>query len=38
VATLEYALPGASSILSLKGETEGVLSFERYGGRFKIRT
>ena len=36
VATLEYTLPLASSTLSLIEGKEGVLSFEQYGGRYRI--
>jgi hypothetical protein len=38
VATLEYTLPMPSSELSLIEGKDGVLSFEQYGGRFRIRT
>ena len=36
VATLEYTLPLASSTLSLIEGKDGVLSFEQYGGRYRI--
>ncbi len=38
IATLEYTLPLASSTLSLLEGKDGVLSFEQYGGQYRVRT